>query len=139
MKLNERIKFFRKQNKLTQEKLSELLSCSIDTLQRWENGTREPRVSDISRLCEVFHCTEMELLNGSQSEEWELKIKLSKEGVIDVSGLRPSAEINVGDKGIAVTLSGSYELWADDAKFENFIEQLRNKRQAALKFYQEAF
>jgi len=64
---------------------------------------------------------------------------LSKEGVIDVSGLKPSAEINVGDKGIAITLSGSYELFADDAKFEDFVEQLRSKRQAALKFYKEAF
>ena len=133
------IKTFRKKLGLTQPELADLLKVSFSTLRRWEVYGSQPRTDELKQLCEVLHCSEAELLNGSQSEEWELKIKLSKEGVIDVSGLRPSAEINVGDKGIAVTLSGSYELWADDAKFENFVEQLRNKRQAALKFYQEAF
>jgi len=133
------IRVFRKKSGLTQLELAELLKISFSTLRRWEVYGGQPKANELKRLCEVFHCTEAELLNGSQSDEWKLEIKLSKEGVIDVSGLKPSAEINVGDKGIAITLSGSYELFADDAKFEDFVEQLRSKRQAALKFYKEAF
>ncbi len=130
---------FRKKCGLTQAALAEKVNVSTNSIARYERGELTPTVEIANRIAGVLNITVDELLNGSQSEEWELKIKLSKEGVIDVSGLRPSAEINVGDKGIAVTLSGSYELWADDAKFEKFVEQLRNKRQAALKFYQEAF
>ena len=72
MNIHKNIRFFRKKNKLTQEKLSELVSCSVDTLQRWENGTREPRVSDITKLCKILHCTEVELLNGLQDNKVEL-------------------------------------------------------------------
>ena len=124
---------------LTQVQLGNKSGIDSNMISRYERNTATPSLDNVERLALGLGITVDELLNGPQSEEWELKIKLSKEGVIDVSGLRPSAEINVGDKGIAVTLSGSYELWADDAKFENFVEQLRNKRQAALKFYQEAF
>lgn len=131
--------YIRKKKGLTQLELSGLSGIASNSIARYERGEMQPSIEVAQKLANVLNVTVDELLNGSQSEEWELKIKLSKEGVIDVSGLRPSAEINVGDKGIAVTLSGSYELWADDAKFENFVEQLRNKRQAALKFYQEAF
>jgi len=130
---------FRKKCGLTQAALAEKVNVSTNSIARYERGELTPTVEIANRIADVLNVSIEELLNGSQSDEWKLEIKLSKEGVIDVSGLRPSAEINVGDKGIAVTLSGSYELWADDAKFENFVEQLRNKRQAALKFYQEAF
>ena len=140
MKLSENIRFFRKKTKLTQEKLAELISCSIDTLQRWENGTREPKASDIVRLCEIFYCNETELLNGPVSNDWELRIRIAKEGVIEVSGLETVADINVGDNGIAITLSGNYDLWADSTKFEEkIIEKLRDKREEVLEFYKKTF
>ncbi|MBR1486167.1 MAG: helix-turn-helix transcriptional regulator [Synergistaceae bacterium] len=130
---------FRKKCGLTQAALAEKVNISTNSIARYERGELTPTVEIANRIANVLKTTVEELLNGSQSEEWKLEIKLSKEGVIDVSGLKPSAEINVGDKGIAITLSGSYELFADDAKFEDFVEQLRSKRQAALKFYKEAF
>ena len=40
---------------------------------------------------------------------------------------------------MAVTLSGSYELWADDAKFEELIEDLRRKRTLGLKARHESW
>ena len=129
----------RKKKGLSQAELAFLAGIAQSSLARYERGEMQPTIEVVKKIADVLNVSIEELLNGSQSEEWKLEIKLSKEGVIDVSGLKPSAEINVGDKGIAVTLSGSYELWADDAKFENFIEQLKSKRQAALKFYQEAF
>ena len=131
--------YFRKKKGLTQIELANLVDVAQSSLARYERGEMQPSVEVAQKLANVLNVTVDELLNGSQSDEWKIEVKLVKEGVIDVSGLKPSAEINVGDKGIAVTLSGSYELWADDAKFENFIEQLKSKRQAALKFYQEAF
>ena len=131
--------YIRKKKGLTQLELSGLSGIASNSIARYERGEMQPSIEVAQKLANVLIVTVDELLNGSQSDEWKLEIKLSKEGVIDVSGLKPSAEINVGDKGIAITLSGSYELFADDAKFEDFVEQLRSKRQAALKFYQEAF
>lgn len=131
--------YIRKKKGLTQLELSGLSGIASNSIARYERGEMQPSIEVAQKLANVLNVTVDELLNGSQSDEWKLEIKLSKEGVIDVSGLKPSAEINVGDKGIAITLSGSYELFADDAKFEDFVEQLRSKRQAALKFYQEAF
>lgn len=133
------LKFFREKSGLSLNKLADLINVQMNTVWRWESGRATPSAEMVQKLANVLGISETELLNGSQSDEWKLEIKLSKEGVIDVSGLKPSAEINVGDKGIAITLSGSYELFADDAKFEDFVEQLRSKRQAALKFYKEAF
>ena len=133
------LKFFRDKSGLSLNKLADLIGVQMNTVWRWESGRATPSAEMARNIANALGISETELFNGPFSENWEIRIKISKEGVIDVSGLRPSAEINVGDKGIAVTLSGSYELWADDAKFEKFVEQLRNKRQAALKFYQEAF
>jgi transcriptional regulator with XRE-family HTH domain len=44
------------------------------TIRRWESGEREPRASDIKKLCEVLGCTEVELLNGPQPGEWKIEI-----------------------------------------------------------------
>ena len=129
----------RKQRNLTQFDLAEMVGLQTNSIARYERGEVQPSIEIASSIAKALNVTVDELLNGFLSEDWELKIKIAKEGVIEMSGLRPSAEVNVGDKGIAVTLSGSYELWADDTKFENFVEQLRNKRQAALKFYKEVF
>ena len=79
-------------------------------------------------------------MNGPVSEDWEVKIKIAKEGVIEVGKLGNSVELSVGDIGMAVTVSGSYDVWEDDAKFEaQVIENLRKKRIAGLKLYKEAF
>lgn len=129
----------RKKQKLTQFDLAEKVGLQTNSIARYERGEVQPSVEVAHTIAKDLNVTVDELLNGSVSNDWELKIKVAKEGVIDVSGLKPSAEVNVGDKGIALTLSGSYELWADDTKFESFVEQLRQKREAALKFYREIF
>lgn len=139
MKKINNLSYFRKKKGLTQNDLADLVNVAQSSLARYENGSMQPTLEVIKKIASVLSVSIDELFNGSISDDWELKIKVAKEGVIDVSGLKPSAEISMGDRGIALTLSGSYELWADDTKFENFIEQLKSKRQAALKFYQEAF
>ena len=131
LKLNERIKFFRKQNKLTQEKLSELLSCSIDTLQRWENGTREPRVSDISRLCEVFHCTEMELLSESLDDKCQLVVSWNWDDF-------KKGEINMNEEKFKLILGGDGKVGVSGAAMiktrealEEFMTRIRSELEIA--------
>ena len=50
---------------------------------------------------------------------------------------KSSAVLNVSDDAMAITLSAGYELWEDDAKFEELIEDLRRKRTIGLKTRKE--
>ena len=72
--LGEAIKRYRTQNNLTQQELAEIVQCSVDTVRRWEANSREPRSSEIKKLCEIFKCSETELLNGESKKEFEVKI-----------------------------------------------------------------
>ncbi len=134
------IAVMRKKKGINQEELAHMLSINTATLSRWENGYFEPKVSVIKKLCEVLNCTEMELLNGPSSESWELRLVVSKGkegGTIDMTSGRSSAVLNVGDDAMAVTLSAPYELWEDDAKFEELIADLKRKRAIGLKTRRE--
>ena len=107
------------------------------TVRRWESGEIIPRMNEIKQICEVLQVSESELLNGPASENWELKILMKKEGVIDMTSKTSSAVLNIGEDAMAITLSAGYELWEDDAKFEELIEQLRKKRKVGLKTRKE--
>lgn len=49
-----KLKFFREQASLTQDQLAKLLNVSQPTIQRWENGTREPSLQDLKNLCKIL-------------------------------------------------------------------------------------
>ena len=88
-----RLQDFRKKANLIQPELAELIGVSVITLKRWETGIRTPRIEEIKRLCEVLGCTEAELLNNTASENWELKLLVSKENAgraVYPCGLRPA-------------------------------------------------
>ena len=89
--LGEAIKHYRSRLNMTQQELTKLIPCSIDSIRCWETNTREPRTSDLVRLCEVLQCTEAELLNGSSQQEFEVKI------VMGVRNLTGAAGIEIAD------------------------------------------
>ena len=89
--LGEAIRHYRSRLNMTQQELAKLIPCSIDSIRRWETNTREPRTSDLVRLCEVLQCTEAELLNGSSQQEFEVKI------VMGVKNLTGAAGIEIAD------------------------------------------
>ena len=60
------IKHYRKKAGLTQAELAKKCNISKDSVVRYESGHREPRASDIQKLCEVLGVGESELLNGSE-------------------------------------------------------------------------
>ncbi|MBQ7214763.1 MAG: helix-turn-helix transcriptional regulator [Synergistaceae bacterium] len=137
------IKELRKKRGITQEELSERIGVHENTIRLWEKGTREPRSSDIAKLCEVLGCTESELLNGPASQTWELRLVVNKAGnekkgeTVDMSGTTATAVMNLSDDAMAITLSAGYALWEDDAQFEAIIEDFRRKRQSGLKLRKE--
>ncbi len=136
------IKQLRKKRGITQEELASRIEVHENTIRLWEKGMREPRSSDIARLCEALNCTEAELLNDTASQNWELKLIVAKtrnemKGAVDMAGTTSSATLSIGDDAMAITLSADYALWEDDMKFESLIEDLRRKRAAGLRTRKE--
>ncbi len=131
------IKQLRKSRNMTQEELSERIGVHENTIRLWEKGIREPRSSDIRKLCEIFNCTETELLNGPNSQTWELKLVVNKTGnteggTLDMTGLA-TATLEIGDLSMGITLSAPYVLWENNEEFEKLVEQLRRKRKTGLR------
>lgn len=56
MSLGKNIQYLRKQKKVTQEQLSEIMSVSRQTISRWEADEIVPELSKLVALCEVFAC-----------------------------------------------------------------------------------
>ena len=52
--LSENIRMFRKQRKLTQEKLAEALGVTVGAVYKWESGLSQPELSLIVELADFF-------------------------------------------------------------------------------------
>ena len=138
------LKEFRKRAKLIQPDFAELVGVSLITVKRWEMGIRTPRIEEIEKICKVLNCTESELLNGPDNQNWELKLVVAKTsqnegGMIDMTGATNTATLSISDNAMAITLSAEYALWEDDAKFEDLIADLRRKRQLGLNTRREGW
>ena len=73
MTIGERIKYFRKENHLTQEQLADYLHVSYQAVSKWENGVSSPDLSLIAPLTDLFRISADELLGLSQRVRDERK------------------------------------------------------------------
>lgn len=62
------IKKHRETAKLKQAELAEKIGISTVTLSRYENGEREPRVTELRKMSEIFGCTIDELVGKNPTE-----------------------------------------------------------------------
>lgn len=125
------IRACRKKLAINQKTLATLVDVSFTTVRRWEKNERAPRVDELQRLCEVLGVSEAELLRGPAEEKWVLEIKIadSKEEVIDMTGTMPCvAAITGTQSGANLQLSAKWETFRDDAKFQDFIDQVTRAR-----------
>ena len=58
----EQLRFFRKTIGYSQDRISVLLGITQQAYAHYENGTREPSIDTIKKLCIIFDCTADELL-----------------------------------------------------------------------------
>ena len=132
----------RDEHNISQEELADLLNIHVTTLSRWENNHAESKASHIKRLCEIFQITESELLSAPQDERWVLEIKVdnSKKEMIDMTNNMPCvAQVSGTQNGACLTLAGKWEIFADEAKFQEFIEQIKNSREKILNMKKDWF
>lgn len=61
MTLNEELKQLRKENKLSQEKVAELVGVSRQSVSKWETGLSNPDTDNLIHLTEIYHVSLDEL------------------------------------------------------------------------------
>ena len=122
----------RKRKGINQEELAHMLDVNPVTLSRWENGHFEPKASVIKKLCEIFHCTESELLNGPSSDKVEIVLSWDwqdmKKGEINMDVNK--FKVILGEDG-KVGLQGAGLITSHDA-IEEFLGRIRKELEIAL-------
>lgn len=122
------IKQWRKRIGLTQEKLADLVNVHLNTLSRWELGQREPRASEIIKLCEVLGVSEAELLRDPAEKRWEVRVILEEPKEVDVMNLTKDAPnealVEIGTHKIAVKIVGDVE---NESELDNLLAEVKEK------------
>ena len=57
----------RKENKLTQKELADMLGIMDTSVSKWERGINAPDISYLTELSKIFHVTVQEILNGERN------------------------------------------------------------------------
>ncbi len=63
MKFSEKLVQLRKQNKLSQEQLADMLDVSRQAVSKWESGMTYPEMDKLLTMCKLFKCSLDELTN----------------------------------------------------------------------------
>ena len=138
--IGKRIKQLRQKAGLNQRELADMAGVSFSTLRRWEVYGASPRVEEISKLAAAIHVTEAELLNGAENESWTLEIKFdnSQKELVNMTADVPCLSSITGTKsGAVLTLSGKWDTFKDDAKFQDFVDQLIKARDKILRMSED--
>ncbi|MBQ9841364.1 MAG: helix-turn-helix transcriptional regulator [Erysipelotrichaceae bacterium] len=68
MKFGDNLKYLRRINNLSQEKLAEKLGVSRQSVSKWECSDAYPEMKHIMDLCDLFHCKINDLVHTSMSD-----------------------------------------------------------------------
>lgn len=69
----------------TQEKLSEMLGISRDTLSKWENGHRLPNIEQLQKICEIFNCDADYILGNITERSHDIRKMRNKTGLSEIT------------------------------------------------------
>ena len=109
MFLAENIKYLRGQAEMTQRDLAEIVELSPSAIGMWESGTREPELSMIIKLAELFEVTLDELVLHELKQPTPLyvfnikflreKNKMSQEDMANLLGFKSQCSVSLAEKG----------------------------------------
>lgn len=95
MSLGKNIQYLRKQKKVTQEQLSEIMSVSRQTISRWEADEIIPELNKLVALSEVFNCKLDELVKEDMTACDEIYSSVS---IRRVNGFRMARYVMITPK-----------------------------------------
>lgn len=64
MSFSENMQYLRKKENMTQEQLAEGLEVSRQAVSKWESGQSYPEMDKMLQICELFHCSLDDLVQG---------------------------------------------------------------------------
>lgn len=109
MFLAENIKYLREQAEMTQRDLAEKVELSPSAIGMWESGTREPELSKIIKLAELFEVALDELVLQELKPPTPLyvfnikflreKNKMSQEDMANLLGFKSQCSVSLAEKG----------------------------------------
>ena len=90
MNLNERIKHFRKEARLSQEDVAEALGVSRQAVSKWETAQSFPDTQNLLKLAELFHVSVSNLADLTPEEQCQVKRRSPSAvivGIISIAGV----------------------------------------------------
>lgn len=57
LRFSERLRFLRKQNKLTQQELADKVGTNRVNITKWETGRAQPNLENVVKLVKIFETT----------------------------------------------------------------------------------
>ena len=67
MKFNEKLTKLRKEMRLSQEMLADMLNVSRQSVSKWESGQTYPEMDKLLSLCKIFNISLDDLANDRQN------------------------------------------------------------------------
>ena len=58
------LKYYRKEQSLTQKQIADKLNVVESCYANWEQGRTEPNIEMIRKLCKIFNISDDDLING---------------------------------------------------------------------------
>ncbi len=96
MSFNEKLQHLRKENKLSQEQLADMLDVTRQSVSKWESGTTYPEMDKLITMCKIFKCSLDDLTND---EITEINVE-KKETNGNLIGNLVSSVLNIIDKTV---------------------------------------
>ena len=91
MKLGDKIKKYREENRMTQRDIAEILEVEPGTVSKYESGMLEPNIESIKRLSETFGITIDELLKENDDKVDALNKRIEEKCLIYMATQSPMA------------------------------------------------
>jgi len=63
MRFNEKLQYLRREAKMSQEALADMLDVTRQSVSKWESGTTYPEMDKLIMLCKIFKCSLDDLTN----------------------------------------------------------------------------
>lgn len=68
MRFNEKLQYLRREKKLSQEQLADMLDVTRQSVSKWESGTTYPEMDKLIMLCKIFKCSLDDLTNDEVTD-----------------------------------------------------------------------
>lgn len=72
---SQRLRYYLEKNNMTQKELADKLGVGTTSVYNWCNGVKSPRMTKVDKMCEIFGCTRVDLIQSESPAEYYLNPK----------------------------------------------------------------